>query len=95
MEVRGVGFGRRPFCCTVTAMTGWKLDCHVRDDEIIVTLPGTIYTVTYYKPEGSPQLHARHISDRDDKRVALRLSEFLARAWQAANEKARELGWIV
>jgi hypothetical protein len=65
-----------------------------RDDEIIVTLPGTTYTVTYYKPERSPQLLARHISDRDDKRVALKLSEFLARAWQAANEKARELGWV-
>jgi len=23
------------------------------------------------------------------------LSEFLARAWKAANDKARELGWIV
>jgi hypothetical protein len=65
-----------------------------RDDEIIVTLPGTTYTVTYYKPERSPQLLARHISDTDDKRVAL-LSESLARAWHTANEKARELGWIV
>ena len=76
-------------------MTGWKLDCHVRDDEIIVTLPGTTYTVAYYKPERSPQLLARFISDVDDKRVGLTLSEFLARAWKAANSKARELGWIV
>jgi hypothetical protein len=76
-------------------MTGWKLDCQVRDDEIIVTLPGTTYTVTYYKPDRSPQLLARLISDKDDKRVALTLSEFLARAWQVANERARELGWIV
>jgi hypothetical protein len=91
---RAVGF-RRPFCCTVTAMTGWKLDCQVRDDEIIVTLPGTTYTVTYYKPDRSPQLLARLISDKDDKRVALTLSEFLARAWQVAVERARELAWIV
>ena len=76
-------------------MTGWKLDCQVRDDEIVVTLPGTTYTVTYYKPDRSPRLLARLISDKDDKRVALTLSEFLARAWQAANDKARELGWIV
>jgi hypothetical protein len=75
-------------------MTGWKLDCQVRDDEIIVTLPGT-YTVTYYKPDRSPQLLARLISDKDDKCAALTLSEFLARAWQVANERARELGWIV
>ena len=26
---------------------------------------------------------------------AMTLSEFLARAWKAANDKARELGWIV
>lgn len=76
-------------------MTGWKLDCQVRDDEIVVTLPGTTYTVTYYKPESSPYLLARLISDKDDKRVALTLSDFLARAWQAANDKARDLEWIV
>jgi hypothetical protein len=34
-----VGFGRRPFCCSVGSITGWKLHCLVRDDEIIVTLP--------------------------------------------------------
>jgi hypothetical protein len=33
-------------------------------------------------------------SDRDDSRVAMRLSEFLAFAWTAANDKARELGWL-
>jgi hypothetical protein len=27
--------------------------------------------------------------------AAMTLSEFLARAWKAANDKARELGWIV
>ena len=50
----------------------------MRDDEIVVTLPGTTYTVTYYKPDRSPQLLARLISDKDDKRVALTLSEFPA-----------------
>jgi hypothetical protein len=84
-----------PFYVSFAAMSGWKLDCQVRDDEIIVTLPGSTYTVTYYKPERSPQLLARQISEKDDKRVALTLSEFLERAWHAANDKARELGWIV
>ena len=72
-------------------MTGpWgSLRIDVVDDEIIVC------RVTYYKPANSPQLLARRISDQDDRRVPMTLSEFLARAWKAANTKARELGWIV
>jgi hypothetical protein len=66
----------------------------VVDDEIVVTLPQSHYSVTYYKPENSPQLLAKRIADRDDLRVAMTLSEFLAAAWRAANDKARELGWI-
>ena len=76
-------------------MTNAKSEFRVQvvDDEIIVTLPGSHYSVTYYKPVKSPQLVAKRISDRDDPRVATRLSEFLALAWRLANDKARELGW--
>jgi hypothetical protein len=70
-----------------------ELRVQVVDDEIIVTLPGSHYSVTYYKPAKSPQLLAKCISDREDPRVAMRLSEFLACAWRLANDKARELGW--
>ena len=34
----------------------------------------------------------KRISDRDERRVPMRLSDFLARAWKLANDKARELG---
>lgn len=76
-------------------MTNAKSELRVQvvDDEIIVTLPGSHYSVAYYKPARSPQLVAKYISDRDDSRVVMRLSEFLARAWRLANDKARELGW--
>ncbi|MBK5198717.1 MAG: hypothetical protein JJE37_10635 [Methyloceanibacter sp.] len=67
----------------------------VLDDEIVISLPGSHYSVTYYKPAKSPQLLAKRISDRDDPRVPMMVSEFLAAAWRAANDKARELGWIV
>jgi hypothetical protein len=67
-----------------------KLRVQVVDDEIIVTRPGSLYSVTYYKPERSQQLIAKRIADRDDRRVTL--SEFLAEAWRLANENARELG---
>jgi len=70
-----------------------KLRAQVVGDDIIVTLPGSHYSVTYYKPTKSPELIAKCISDRDDPRVAMSLSEFLTRAWRLANDKARELGW--
>ena len=72
-----------------------ELRVQVVDDEIIVTRPGSFYSVTYYKPDQSPQLIAKRIADRDDLRIKMTLSEFLAEAWRLANEKARELGWIV
>ncbi len=67
----------------------------VRDDEIIVDLPGTSYTVTYFMLARSPQLLAKNFSTKDDSRVPLTNAEFLARAWKLANDKARDLGWIV
>jgi hypothetical protein len=72
-----------------------ELDVEVQGGDITITLPGSSYTVTYYKPKKSPQLLAKRIADRDDPRVAMRLSEFLAQAWRLANSKARDLGWIV
>jgi hypothetical protein len=72
-----------------------ELRVQVVDDEIIVTRPGSIYSVTYYKPDKSPQLLARRIADTDDLRIPMTAAEFLAQAWKLANDKARELGWIV
>jgi hypothetical protein len=54
---------------------------------ILLSLGRAFYAV-YYKPTNKPQLILRRRSDTDDH-------ELLARAWQAANDKARELGWIV
>jgi hypothetical protein len=72
-----------------------ELGLEVQDGNITITLPGSSYTVTYYKPKKSPQLLAKRIASRDDPSVAMTLSEFLAAAWRLANNKARELGWIV
>jgi hypothetical protein len=71
-----------------------RLRLDVVDDEIIITLPGTSYSVTYFKRANSPQLLARNISQTDDLRAPTSLSDFLSRAWRVANDKARELGWI-
>jgi hypothetical protein len=67
----------------------------VRGGDIIVDLPGTSYTVTYHKPAVSRQLLAAYQPAKDDARTGLTQAEFLARAWRLANDKAREMEWIV
>ena len=71
------------------------LRVEVLGDEIMVILPATSYGVTYHKRADSPQLLAKHVCLKHDSRAPMTHAEFLARAWQAANDKARELGWIV
>ena len=58
----------------------------VREDEIVVRTLG--FYAAYAKSPDAPQLILRRRTDTDDH-------ELLARSWQAANDKARELGWIV
>jgi len=70
------------------------LHVEVQGDYIIITLPGTKFMVTYYKAGDPPQLMAK--SDwTDDPDAHITLGAFQARAWLAANDKVRELGWIV
>ena len=71
------------------------IQLEVWDDEIIVSLPGTNYIVTYYKPSNSPQLLAKNFPYDDDRGTELTQAEFLACAWRLANDKARELRWVM
>jgi len=48
-------------------VTAWNLNRWVRDDEIVVSLPGTSYAVAYYKPGSSPQLLARHLPPEGER----------------------------
>ena len=75
-------------------MTRWDFELDVHADEIVVTVPFTHYTVTYYKPDNSRSLLARNFPSKDDSSAPMTQAEFLAQAWKLANEKARELGWI-
>jgi hypothetical protein len=70
-----------------------ELNVRVAGNDIIVTLVGTQYSVTYFKRKGSPGLFAKDMNFKDDPRLPLTSAEFLAKAWKAANDKARELGW--
>jgi len=59
-----------------------SLHVEVRDDEIIVTQSGSNYRMVYRKAEDQPQLIAKGTPHGN--------YDFLAQAWQAANDKARE-----
>ena len=61
---------------------------------MLVTLPGTTYTVTYFRPQGGRQLVSLRFPMKNDPRVQMNVSEFLIRAWKLAHNKASELGWI-
>jgi hypothetical protein len=61
------------------------------DENVIVTLPGTGCMVNYRKAvHGLAVFHMRGDADAPIHDI-----HFLARAWQLANDKARELAWIV
>jgi hypothetical protein len=67
------------------------LRVEVEDDSIIVTLPGTSFRVIYGKPCRGSNLVTLGVN----KGAGLSQADFLVRAWRVANDKARELGWIV
>jgi hypothetical protein len=72
-----------------------KFDVWVSDNDIVITLSGTNYSVTYFKRKGSPGLFAKDMVHEDDPRIPMTSAEFLAGAWKLANDKARQLGRIV
>ena len=88
---KGAGFGRRAFFVVRSTM-----DLHVKFDghEIIVTRPGTDMMTAYRKAADRPNLVLTR-SWLDPHVMSPEISEFRAHAFQAANDKARELGWIV
>jgi hypothetical protein len=72
----------------VTEVTEYDLAVEVQGDDLTVTLPGSGFRAVYYKPAGQQQLILRQRTEIDDH-------ELLLPAWEAANDKACELGWIV
>jgi hypothetical protein len=67
----------------------------VHGEDIIVALPHSTHRATYRKSTDAANLIMTDASSPDDPASSLTPAEFLGLAWEAANEKARELGWIV
>jgi hypothetical protein len=63
-------------------------------DELIVFVPGTDYVAIFYRATPSELLAKSHAGHEGGSAPMTR-AVFHGRAWQAANAKARELGWIV
>jgi hypothetical protein len=64
-----------------------RLFVMVQGYEIVITSE-TGFRAEYWKRPNHPQLKVRRCTETDNY-------ELLAQAWQLANAKARELGWIV
>ncbi|MGB6195391.1 MAG: hypothetical protein WBF49_03505 [Methyloceanibacter sp.] len=91
----GSEVGRRAGAIAPVRSGSSELRVEVLGDEIIVILPATSYGVTYYKPTHSAHLLVKNFLSKIDRGAPMTQDKFLARAWQAANEKAHELGWII
>jgi hypothetical protein len=71
------------------------LHVEVRGLDIIVTMPGTKHRVTFQQPADGRQLIPKPEHIPAHKEGSISREAFIARAWETANDKARELGWIV
>jgi hypothetical protein len=90
MEPRGSSIG--PALASVKegpSLKRWTpLEIMVQGGAIIVTIPSSRFRAVYHKPHGHPQLVLRERTKTDDH-------ELLSEASKAANDKARELEWIL
>ena len=72
-------------------MLPWERTCLVDPPSFKAGRPfgckEAMFRAAYFKGPYQPQLVLRCRTQTDDH-------ELLARAWQAANKKARELGWV-
>ncbi len=72
-----------------------KVVVEVAGDVLVVTMPGTTFSITYGKTDEN-QLVASSFQARKLPHETRKVTfpKFLDLAWAAANAKARELGWI-
>jgi hypothetical protein len=67
----------------------------VSGDVLVVTMPGTGFSITYEKTEENRLIASSfHARTHPNETRKVTFPKFLSLAWTAANEKARELGWI-
>lgn len=76
-------------------MADEPLNVTVEGTSIIVTRPGTSFRAAFFKAADEPRLMQSPTMSVEKEAPAQTRKDFEAHAWEAANAKARELGWIV
>jgi hypothetical protein len=66
----------------------------INDRDIIVSNPEAGYSVTYRKDGDAPMLVAIEGIDEINRFLNRDKLNFLAKAWRAAHQKARTIGWL-
>ena len=74
-------------------MTDLQVNVEVDENDIKVTMPSTNFEVVYQKGEEAPGLMPKPWI-QNDQHASVSAAEFLARAWEAAENRARELDWL-
>ena len=69
-------------------VTDYDLQVEVQGENLLVTLPASGFRAVYYKPAGQQEVTLR-------QRTECNNDELLLQAWESANLRARQLGWIV
>jgi hypothetical protein len=71
-----------------------KLAVLVSGNEVVVVFDRVDLYGDLLQGRGSQGLFAKNIANKNDPRIPMTAAEFLAKAWKAANHKAKELRWI-
>jgi hypothetical protein len=78
----------------VTAMQIGALRVQVEGEHIVVTTDGSSFRAVYYLAEGDAKLLQSEGMGIDNDIPKEERKEIETLAWEAANAKARELGWL-
>ena len=74
-------------------MSAGEIKVEIEGDVIVASLPGTSYRALFFlSPDKRRLIQAEQLSV--NKKAPIYHEEFEAMAWEAANAKARELGWL-
>ena len=67
----------------------------VEDEHIVVTMPDTSFRISFFKFRNEPRLVESPAMSVEKGTPSDKRKAFEALAWEVANARARELGWIV
>ena len=74
-------------------MSAGEIKIEIEGDVIVASLPGTSYRALFFLSQDKRTLiQAEQL--RVNKKAPMYHEEFEAMAWEAANARARELGWL-